>query len=79
MERKLQVLGAFNELGDFEFTHVYITSKVAKLKENKHLKLKAGYMEMQGEPSGCNPKCPSDTLLGYYDCISNKCVFFPYS
>jgi len=79
MKKQLQVLGSWNELGDFEPTHVYINEEVAYHELNEGKDLEVGYMALDGGGSDCNPKCPPDTLLGYYDCVGGKCVYFLYS
>lgn len=77
MKKQLQVKGYWNELGDFEVTHVFIEKCVAKHDKNKHLKLKEGYIAFGNEDSKCKPPCKAADHEGYYDCIGGTCIFFP--
>lgn len=75
MKQQLLRTRSVNVEGILVATEVYVTAKVAKLKENKGKAINVGWNAIGVD---CSPKCPEATTLGYYVCVSGNCIFFPY-
>lgn len=74
MKQQLLKTKSINVEGILVATEVYVTKKVAKLKENKEKGINIGWNAIGVD---CSPKCRTNLPDGYEMCIGGTCVFFP--